>query len=94
MLYFALENLDGSLSSEALRRGLTEALDHLGRRKKVLAVPPDITRLHSHAGPLTRMAWEYYRAALTDVLPAIGTHRPMTDAEISRMYPQMPRWTG
>jgi nickel-dependent lactate racemase len=90
MLYFALENLDGSLSSEALRRGLTEALDHLGRRKKVLAVPPDITRLHSHAGPLTRMAWEYYRAALTDVLPAIGTHRPMTDAEISRMYPQMP----
>ena len=91
MLYYARENADGSLTEQDLRLGLTEAFDSLGHRQKVLAVPPDITRLHSQAGPLTRMTWEYYGAALTDVLPAIGTHRPMTDAEISRMYPQVPR---
>ena len=87
MLYYACENPDVPLTGEELRRGLSEALDQLGRRRSVLAVPPDITRLHSQAGTLTGMTQLYYGAALRDVLPAIGTHRPMTDQEISRMYP-------
>jgi hypothetical protein len=33
-----------------MRRGLYEALDKLGERQKVLAVPPDYTRLPSRAG--------------------------------------------
>lgn len=90
MLYFAEEKLKGSLSRDDLKRGLTQALDQLGRRKKVLAVPPDITRFHSQAGALTKMVHAYYGDELADVLPAIGTHRPMTSAEIAKMYTDVP----
>jgi hypothetical protein len=58
------------------------ALDKLGVRAKVLAVPPDFTRMHSMSGQLTEYAWNYYGDALTDVLPALGTHKAMTDHEI------------
>ena len=66
------------MSGEEIRAGLREALGKLGERKKVLAVPPDFTRFHSKAGELTEMAWEFYGDALSDVLPALGTHTPMT----------------
>lgn len=77
------------LSSEDLRRGLFEALERLGPRRKVLAVPPDITRLHSRAGELTRYLREYYGERLTDVLPALGTHLAMTPEEIQEMYGEL-----
>jgi len=54
-------------------------------------VPPDITRFHSRAGALTALAWEYYGDAVTDILPAVGTHFPMTGPEIERMFPSVPR---
>ena len=86
MLYYSRGSQDDHLSAEDLRKGLYEALDKLGARKKVLALPPDITRFYSRAGELTRDAWRYYGAALTDILPALGTHFPMTAGEIRRMF--------
>ncbi|MDW8131613.1 MAG: lactate racemase domain-containing protein [Bryobacterales bacterium] len=77
------------LSSEDLKRGLFEALEKLGPRRKVLAVPPDITRLHSRAGELTLYLREYYGERLTDVLPALGTHLAMTPDEIREMYGEL-----
>jgi len=65
-------------------------LDAMGARQKVLSLPPDITRCHSRAGELTRLAWEYYGDRLTDVLPAIGTHTPMTASEIRTMFGDVP----
>jgi nickel-dependent lactate racemase len=53
-------------------------------------VPPDITRLHSQAGPLTCAAWKHFGDRLKAVLPAIGTHAAMTTAQIDHMYPGMP----
>lgn len=79
------------MSSAELRAGLHEALDKLGARRKVLALPPDFTRFHSRAGELTELAWGYYGERLTDVLPALGTHTPMTAAEISTMFGRTPR---
>ena len=67
------------------------ALDKLGKRKKVLAVPPDFTRMHSQSGVLTELAWQYYGDRLTDVLPALGTHKAMTDEEIATMFGATPR---
>lgn len=78
-----------SLSDEELRAALVDALERRlpsSRARRVVAVPPDITRFHGHAGALTVMAADHYGAALTDVIPAIGTHHPMTPAELSRMY--------
>ncbi len=78
------------LSDNDLRDGLCEALDQLGARKRVIAVPPDMTRFHSRAGELTCMAAEYYGDAFRDILPAIGTHAPMSDDQIDRMFPGLP----
>lgn len=79
------------MSLAELRAGLFESLDQLGARGRVLAVPPDFTRMHSQAGVLTELAWEFYRDRLVDVLPALGTHRAMTDGEIAAMFGSTPR---
>ena len=90
MTYTALGGPTASLTDDDLRGGLVQALEAYAprsRARKVIAVPPDITRFHSRAGFLTVAAADYYGDALTDVLPALGTHVPMTDGELDRMYP-------
>ena len=90
-LFFSVGSETAELSPADLKQGLFQALGALGERRKVLALPPDITRHHSRAGDLTRYVWEYYAQRLTDVLPALGTHVPMTDSEIRVMFGEMPR---
>ena len=91
MLLYSKGSVDANLSLDDLREGLYQALDKLGPRRKVIAIPPDITRYHSQAGVLTELVWEYYREKLGDVLPSIGTHYPMSDDEIGAMYGNTPR---
>ena len=73
---------------------LHEALFKLGGiPKKILVIPPDITRLHSNAGELTRILYGFWDAAngtTFDILPAIGTHAPMTEEQIAEMYGDLP----
>jgi len=90
MLFFGEGSAGTKLDAAQMRRGLFEALDKLGERRNVLIVPPDFTRFHSQAGLLTQFAWEYYGAALTAVLPALGTHSPMTAGQIREMFGEMP----
>jgi nickel-dependent lactate racemase len=75
-----------SLRPEELGELLRTALGSLGERRRVLIAPPDITRYHSRAGLLTRLACEYYGKAVAALLPATGTHRPMSAGERSRMF--------
>jgi len=91
MIYFEEGSATTVLSDQNLRNGLYTALNKIGPRKKVLAIPPDITRYYSKAGLITEMAWEYYRDKLEDILPALGTHAAMSDAEISKMFGSVPR---
>ncbi len=91
MIYFSSGSRNSTLSAHAVRQALSDALAQLGKKKRVLAVPPDFTRFHSQAGLLTEMVWEYYGESLVDVLPAIGTHFPMTDQEIRTMFGNVPR---
>ena len=91
MIYFKYGSENTVLSSKDIEMGLYSALDKLGVRKKVLVVPPDITRYHSRAGDLTAMIFQYYSDALKDVLPALGTHSPMTDNDINIMYKGVPK---
>jgi len=90
MLYYAQGSKETALTDQDLKQGLYEALDKLGTKRKVIAVGPDYTRYHSRAGFLTEAAWRYYDRVLTDVLPALGTHAPMTEAEIDSMYGEVP----
>jgi nickel-dependent lactate racemase len=91
MLYYSKGSKDYVFTSEELKTALVKIYNQLGLRKKVLALPPDFTRFHSFAGTITEMTWEHYGDALTDVLPALGTHVPMSDSEISRMFGSLPR---
>ena len=88
-LFFSAGSPETELTDAQIRDGLYSALQQLdatGERKRVLAVPPDFTRMHSQSGVLTEMAFGYYGDKLVDVLPALGTHKPMTDAEIAAMF--------
>ncbi len=91
MLFYERGGENERLSDVDLKKGLYEALDAVGNRKKVIAVPPDITRFPSRAGYLTEQVWRYYGDTLTDVLPALGTHTPMTAGEIESMYGNTPK---
>lgn len=90
-LYFAAGSPTTEFSPAELKQAVFRTLDQLGPRQRVLALPPDITRLHSRAGEITRLVYEYYGERLKAVLPAIGTHAPMTPSEIEQMFPGVPR---
>ncbi len=90
MIYYQNGSATNNLSREDLEAGLREAFGKLGEKHKVLAIPPDYTRLPSRAGELTEISWEYYDDRLTDILPALGTHTPMTDDQISHMFGKTP----
>src|SRR5215210_7778299 len=74
-------------------------LDHLlgqlrlrGPLNRVLLLPPDVTRLHSWAGFLTAALYRRLRAIdRLAILPALGTHAPMSAAEIEHMFPGVPK---
>lgn len=91
MIYYQNVSIDNNMSHEDLKRGLEEALLKLGEKKKVLAIPPDFTRFPSRAGELTEIAWQYYGDKMTDILPALGTHTPMTDEQIDLMFGKTPK---
>ncbi len=90
MILFENGSKNHSLSALDLKNGLFEAFNKLGARQKVLAIPPDYTRFPSRAGELTEFSWEYYGPKLTDILPALGTHSPMTEEQISHMFGKTP----
>lgn len=90
MLYYERGSAKEKLSVDDLRDGLYKSLARLGPRQRVLVVPPDFTRFHSQAGPLTKLIYDYYDTRLTDVLPALGTHTAMTPEQIAEMYAGVP----
>ncbi len=91
MIYYENGSPQHNISAETLKKGVQEALRKMGNRKKVLVIPPDYTRFPSRAGEITEYAWEYYGERLTDILPALGTHTPMTDEQIAHMFGKTPR---
>jgi nickel-dependent lactate racemase len=89
-LYCATGSVETYLGPQQLHDLLAESLSKLGKRSRVLVVPPDQSRVHSRAGDLTRYAWEYYGDQLRAVLPALGTHAAMQPEQIARMFGAMP----
>lgn len=90
MIYYQYGSENTVIGPNELEYGVFSALVKLGQRKKVLALPPDFTRFHSRAGDITTLVHKYYRENLTDILPALGTHSPMSPAEISEMFRGVP----
>ncbi|MFC2119057.1 lactate racemase domain-containing protein [Bacteroidota bacterium] len=90
MLYITKGTKNTIISSDELRKLVFQSLDRLGERSRVLVIPPDITRIHSRAGEITKYIYDYFSEKLCDILPALGTHNPMTNKEIEKMFPGIP----
>lgn len=55
--------------------------------KRLLLLPPDHTRLYSFAGQITAKLWRLLQSKLSiDILPALGTHVPMTEEQLRLMF--------
>lgn len=89
-LYCAVGGTETTLSAAQLEELLVAALEELGPRSKVLAVPPDQSRMHSRAGELTTMAWRHYGDRMKAVLPALGTHAAMRPGQLEQMFAGVP----
>lgn len=90
-LYLAEGSPTSELTDDRLREGLTGCFAQMGERRRVLALPPDFTRFNSRAGLLTCMTCDYFGDRLTDVMPALGTHVPMPDWQLEKMFPDVPK---
>jgi nickel-dependent lactate racemase len=91
MIYFQSGSETNVIGKDELADGLYCALEKLGKRNRVLVVPPDFTRFHSRAGDLTTLIYNYYRESLKDVLPALGTHAPMSEIQLDEMFKSVPK---
>jgi nickel-dependent lactate racemase len=86
--YFARGGVTDNISSAEKCEALAQALRVQGRPlQKVLVLPPDHTRLNSDAGELTRLLYEMLSPKVeVDIMPALGTHSPMTEAQLRMMF--------
>jgi nickel-dependent lactate racemase len=59
--------------------------------KRVLLLPPDITRAHSGAGRMTELLYQHFcREADVHVIPTLGQHVPHTPEQNHRMFGSIP----
>ena len=91
MLYYSRGSKTDAITPDEVRAALRQVFDSMGPRRRVLAIPPDFTRFNSYAGPITEMVYDYFGAALTDIMPALGTHTAMTDEQIGTMFGHTPK---
>ena len=90
MLYYARGSKTDIITPQEVKEILNKVFDGMGVKNRVLALPPDHTRLNSFAGPITEMIYGYFGDKLTDIMPALGTHAPMTDAQLDMMFGSIP----
>ena len=77
MIYEYENGIPEGVLKDALKKSLE------GRNlKKVLILPPDFTRMYSGAGKITAIYYELLKdTCQVDIMPALGTHVPMTYEE-------------
>lgn len=91
MEQFVISKDKSGISEAELRTTLEASLgDRILRR--VLILPPDFTRLHSQAGRITALYYQMLtaRGCRVDIMPALGTHEPMTEGQWRQMFPGVP----
>lgn len=78
------------LSDAELRDALIGAVKDK-KPKKVLLLPPDATRLYSGAGKICNIYYHYFSEFCSvDVMPALGTHEKMSEAECRMFFGDVP----
>jgi nickel-dependent lactate racemase len=87
-----------ALTDDDIRTQLTSFLEQLGPKEDVFLLPPDFTRFHSQSGKITTMIADHYgflkknteeetkELPKLQIMPALGTHTPMTPEQIKTMF--------
>jgi nickel-dependent lactate racemase len=93
--WFSIEEdaLTSQQIAEACTRLLAEARIHINKDlKRVLLLPPDLTRAHSGAGKVTELLYRELDAAgaFVEVIPTLGQHVPHTPEENKWMFGSIP----
>lgn len=94
-LFRIAETADG-LSNDEIAKTLEDALAaweaEKGPVRNALVIPPDFTRFHSNAGFVTQVFYRLLTAkgANVDVLPALGTHVPVSPEQWPVMFGDIP----
>ena len=93
---FGIAEREEGLTDAEITGLLDRALDdweaRRGAVKKALLIPPDFTRFHSNAGFITRAVRKRLAAegAKVDVMPALGTHAPVSESQWKTMFGDIP----
>jgi len=91
MEYFSVGSPDMVVNKTQADALVTDMVEKMGSLDRVLLVPPDFTRYHSGAGELTVMLYEKLQSGShVEILPALGTHVPVSSKEKSIMFPGIP----
>ena len=91
MNVFRIAETETGLTREEIANALLTSLT--GRNpRRVLILPPDFTRFHSNAGFITNTYYHILQdmGAQVDILPALGTHEPVTREQAAVMFGDIP----
>ena len=91
MNVFRIAETETGLTREEIANALLTSLT--GRHpRRVLILPPDFTRFHSNAGFITNTYYHILQdmGAQVDILPALGTHEPVTREQAAVMFGDIP----
>lgn len=83
---------NNGITDDELREIVDEVLGEAGKQplKKILLLPPDFTRMHSGAGKITAMIYSKLKDSVqVDIMPALGTHDPMTREQVEVFFEGM-----
>lgn len=83
-----IENKNGTITDGQIESALSGYVESSGLKgRRILLIPPDITRYHSGAGKITAILYRLLNTGdNVDIMPAIGTHTPVSDGERIFMY--------
>lgn len=91
MNVFKIANTEAGLTHKEIANALLTSLTDY-QPQRVLILPPDFTRFHSNAGFITNTYYHILRdmGAEVDILPALGTHEPVTREQSAVMFGDIP----
>jgi len=93
---FKIDETGKGFSNEEIAEALKEALvnweSEKGPVRNALVIPPDFTRYHSNAGFITQVLYKLLtdKGAAVDILPALGTHVPVSESQWKIMFGDIP----
>lgn len=85
-----------SISREAILELIDQTVSQIRERicknpRRVLLLPPDITRMHSGAGWITEAFYQHFqKEADVHVIPTLGQHEPHTREQNKTMFGEIP----